>query len=338
MFGLLLGLTPFFFARSADAGILSFLGSIFGGTGGKVAEASRQTASDSLYSMPLLAAPNNTNLQAGKRDRVALGLVQDNALLPAVGPLGSIADVEHQSKTDTISLYTVREGESLTAIAKMFGVSVNTIIWANDLKRGTNIRPGDVLVILPVSGIKHTVKKGDTLGSVAKKYKGNLEEILAFNDLLSTDSLTEGQVIIIPDGELAPASVPAASSKRVVTAKGGIDIAGYFLRPIIGGIRTVGVHGNNGVDLANSCGSLVRASAAGTVIVAKGYGWNGGYGNYIVISHPNGTQTLYGHNAGIMVAQGQQVAEGETIASVGSTGRSTGCHLHFEVRGARNPF
>ena len=109
------------------------------------------------------------------------------------------------------------------------------------------------------------------------------------------------------------------------------------MRPVTGP-RSQGIHGYNGVDIAGSCGGQIRAAAAGTVIVSKGYGWNGGYGIYVVITHANGTQTLYAHNATNWVISGQYVAQGQIIGTVGSTGRSTGCHVHFEVRGAKNPF
>lgn len=326
-----------FAAKPAYAGLFSFLGSIFSNKTNDIAYAESAAASTrSLSSMPLLDAPTNTNAHAGKRE-VNLTLVQDSALLPAVGPLGSIADVDPQTKSDQISLYTVRTGDNISTIAHMFGVSVNTIMWANDLQRARALKPGQVLIILPVSGTKHAVQKGDTLASIAKKYKGDMEEIMAFNDLEPGVSLQAGQEIIIPDGEMT-ISAPVASSKRAITAQGGLNISGYFQRPIAGGMRTQGIHGYNGVDLASACGTPIYAAAAGTAIVAKAYGWNGGYGSYIVISHPNGTQTLYAHNSALMVTQGQYVAQGQLVGSMGSTGQSTGCHLHFEVRGAKNPF
>ncbi|OGZ47526.1 MAG: hypothetical protein A3J55_03505 [Candidatus Ryanbacteria bacterium RIFCSPHIGHO2_02_FULL_45_17b] len=220
----------------------------------------------------------------------------------------------------------------------MFGVTVNTILWANDIKSSNLIKAGDVLIILPVSGVKHVIKKGDTLLSVAKEYHGDVEEISTFNGLESRANLVVGEEIIIPNGEVSlPA--PLRSTKTRSTASGSSlqNIVGYFLKPVAG-VRSQGIHGYNGIDLAASCGSSVYASAAGTVIVSKAYGWNGGYGNYIVITHANGTQTLYAHNTSNVVSVGQYVAQGQVIATVGSTGRSTGCHVHFEVRGAKNPF
>ena len=109
------------------------------------------------------------------------------------------------------------------------------------------------------------------------------------------------------------------------------------MRPV-DGPRTQGLHGYNGVDLASPSGTLIRAAASGDVIVSKSSGWNGGYGLYAVIRHNNGTQTLYAHNSLNLVTVGEHVVRGQIIGRVGSTGKSTGPHLHFEVRGARNPF
>jgi len=97
------------------------------------------------------------------------------------------------------------------------------------------------------------------------------------------------------------------------------------------------IHSNNGVDVANPCGTPIYAAAAGQVILSDSSGWNGGYGKYIKIQHPNGVVTLYAHASQLLVSGGESVVQGQLIAYMGTTGRSTGCHLHFEVRGAKNP-
>lgn len=104
------------------------------------------------------------------------------------------------------------------------------------------------------------------------------------------------------------------------------------------GVRSQGIHGHNGVDIAAPVGTPVWAAADGKVIVARSGGWNGGYGSYVVISHSNGTQTLYAHLSRVDVTVGQSVTKGKTIGAMGNTGKSTGPHLHFEVRGGKNPF
>lgn len=217
----------------------------------------------------------------------------------------------------------------------MFGVTTNTIAWANDISRGV-IRPGQTLIILPISGVRHTVVKGDTLQTIAKKYKADITEIAQYNHLTENAKLALGDIVIVPDGEI-PAP-PAAGRPAILRGAGGPSYEGYYLRPIIGGRKTQGLHGYNGVDLASYLGAPIMAAASGDVIIARSGGWNGGYGNYIVIAHPNGTQTLYGHLSALAVGTGRSVSRGEIIGYLGSTGRSTGPHLHFEVRGAKNPF
>jgi len=238
-----------------------------------------------------------------------------------------------QSGTGQISVYIVRDGDTLGEIAEMFGVSTNTIVWANDLKSKT-LRVGQELVILPITGVRYTVKSGDTMQSIAKKYKADLDDILSYNGIPAGAKLTIGDKIILPDGVMSSsqsASIAKSASQINVTA-------GYYLRPINGGRKSQGIHGYNGVDLAASIGTPVMASADGAVVIARTYGYNGGYGLYIAIKHDNGTQTVYGHLSRVNVAVGERVRQGEVIGAVGNTGRSTGPHLHFEIRGARNPF
>lgn len=224
----------------------------------------------------------------------------------------------------------------------MFNVSVNTIIWANNLSGA--VHPGDTLVILPISGVEHKVAKGDTLQSIAKKYSADASEIAQFNGLDTDVSLEVGSTIIIPGGEVTPA-VPVvrkvATKKVRSTYRGGSGSAtvGYYDNPLSGAIITQGIHGWNGVDIGAARGTPIHAAADGTVIIARKNGaWGGGYGNYVVITHDNGTQTLYAHMTNAIVSTGQSVSGGQVIGYVGSTGRSTGAHLHFEVRGAANPF
>ncbi len=262
-------------------------------------------------------------------------IVDNEALLSEEGPSGTQVDINDETTSDQISIYVVREGDSLSQIAKMFNVSVGTIIWANDIRRGSLIRPGETLIILPISGVRHIVKSGDTLKTIVKKYDGNIEEVLQYNDLTESTTLSVGDVVVVPGGEMA---IPVYSSRNtIVKGTGGPTYSGYYLRPV-NGRRSQGLHGYNAVDIAAHQGTPVVAAASGVVIINRSYGWNGGYGKYIVIKHNNGTQTLYAHNSQNIVFQGQYVVQGQVIGYVGSTGRSTGAHVHFEVRGAKNPF
>lgn len=262
-----------------------------------------------------------------------LAIVDNSALSPESDQGVVFADAG-KAGGGQISVYIVHKGDTLPAIAKMFGVSTNTIVWANDIKGG-KISEGQELVILPISGVKHTVKKGDTLKSIAAKYKADINDILAFNDVLINSKLNVGDVIIVPDGEVSVSISSSSSSNKQFNSLP--TIAGYYMKPINGGRRSQGIHGHNGVDLADRYGAPIYAAADGVVIIAR-TGWNGGYGTYVVISHPNGTQTLYGHMSKLLVSSGQNVKQGQQIGNMGSTGKSTGNHLHFEVRGAKNPF
>jgi murein DD-endopeptidase MepM/ murein hydrolase activator NlpD len=227
----------------------------------------------------------------------------------------------------------VRDGDTLSSIAKMFNVSVNTLRWANNVSSNT-VSVGQTLTILPISGVRHTVKSGDTVQSIAKLYKANLDDILSYNNISADTKLNAGDVVIVPDGEIS--SGESSAPVRFVQSSTQV-VSGYYLRPVSGRL-TQGLHGHNAVDLGSPIGTPILAAASGRVIISKMGGWNGGYGNYVVIQHDNGTQTLYAHAQSTIVSVGDSVTRGQIIAYVGLTGKTTGPHLHFEVRGARNPF
>lgn len=293
-------------------------------------------ASLSATDIPLLTALQNPN-PMGARGGAEV-IIDENALV-STGPVGEDEIAEQKNGMGEIRVYTVREGDSLSQIAEMFGVTTNTIMWANDISKATGIHSGDTLVILPIVGVRHVVKKGDTISTIAKKYEGNVEEILSYNQLASAKSLSVGDTLIIPGGALHAAPVRVAASAQPVRVGGAaVSTAGYFSHPAPGSVKTQRIHGYNAVDLAAPFGTPIRAAAAGEVIVSKASGWNGGYGQYIVIRHPNGTQTLYSHLMRNDVGVGAYVAQGQVIGGMGSTGKSTGSHVHFEVRGGTNPF
>jgi len=314
----------------AKAGLLSdFLSAIR-----PIVRAEEPEVSSNVQNMPLLRPAMNIDPNPGKGGG-DITIVDETALMPAEGPSGTIADIE-KPKSPAISIYVVREGDTLSEIAEMFDVSPSTILWANDISRASSLKVGQVLTILPITGVKYTVKKGDTVASIAKRYGADATDIIEFNGL-EEGELASGVQIIIPDGELAE---PTPVKARVAT-KGSPSASanGYYIRPLVGGIKTQGIHGYNGVDIAAPLGTPILASAAGEVIVSKNEGWNGGYGKYIVVQHGNGSQTLYSHNSQNIVFVGQNIVRGQVIGYVGSTGRSTGSHIHFEIRnGIRNPF
>lgn len=279
----------------------------------------------------------------GEGDEDELTSSNNDSLSVISGPLRmSTEDIDFPTN-DTISVYEVKKGDTLATVAKLFGVSKNTIIWANDLK-SEKISPGDTLVILPISGIRHTVRQGDTVSSIAKRYKADKDDIAKYNGVTTDTKLAKGDVIIVPEGEIVVTETKKTSSGKVVTTNKVLDKwttstpDGFLIRPVANGRKTQGIHGHNGIDIGGSLGTPILASAKGTVIVAKPSGYNGGYGQMIVISHEGGIQTVYAHLRAVYVTQGQSVSQGDVIGELGNTGRSTGPHLHFEVRGAKNPF
>ncbi len=282
----------------------------------------------SVLDAPVLSAVLNPNPQ-GFRGGAEV-LVNEGALVSS-GPVGEDVIASAKAMTGEISVYTVRAGDTLSHIAEMYGVTANTILWANDLTKATAIREGQTLIILPIVGVQHVVKKGDTLATIAKKYEGRVDEILAYNQLTEEGGLTVGETIVIPGGQIKAVS-PAPGTKK------GTSGGAWLAHPVPGAVKTQGIHGYNAIDLAASIGTAIRAAGAGEVLVSKSSGWNGGYGQYIVIRHANGAQTLYAHLSRNDVGVGTTVSQGQVIGAMGNSGRSTGSHLHFEVRGASNPF
>lgn len=254
--------------------------------------------------------------------------------------------IESKKPRDKIYKYTVEEGDTFSKISQRFEISVDTLLWQNHLREKDTLRPGQILEILPVTGIAHTVQRGDTIYSVAKKYKANAQAIVdfPFNEFANDEefTLTVGQLLIVPDGVQpeAPALVgPLLPIAQFAPQVGIVPGTGQFIWPAAGVISQRFSWYHKGIDIANPNYPPIIAADSGTVIVA---GWpdNAGYGNRVIIDHGNGYQTLYGHMSRIVVGVGQSVSKGQVIGNVGSTGRSTGPHVHFEIRrggGFENP-
>ncbi|NCN07898.1 peptidoglycan DD-metalloendopeptidase family protein [Candidatus Falkowbacteria bacterium] len=236
----------------------------------------------------------------------------------------------------TIKKYEVATGDVIGNIASKFGVSVETILWANNLTSRSYIKPGQELIIPPTTGVLHTIKKGDTLKSIANKYDASSTKIIEFNNIKDDSLLVIGDTLMIPGGRIIYTSAPRAYvapttpaptyTAPVVSSNGGMvwpngcsRITQYFK----GWLHT-------GIDIACPYGTPIVAAADG--VVSRVQYLNTGYGYNIIIDHGSGKQTLYGHASWIGVVVGQHVNQGEVIAKEGSTGRSTGPHLHFEVR------
>ena len=272
--------------------------------------------------------------RGGSEENLELSTIQDSSFV-SNNPV-SLDYINTGFGHNQVSEYTVQAGDVLSFIASDFGVSINSIIWANNLTNINSISPGQILRIPPVTGVIHKVKKGDTIVSISKKYGIDERKIVEFNRLSEGGNLAIDDEIIVPDGKIAASFM---AKNQITTASRFAhlpDLGDYFFIPAAGH-NWKRIHGRNGVDIANSCGIPIFAAADGTAVISDAVGWNGGFGKYVKLLHANGTETLYAHTSKLLISVGQFVQKGQEIALIGTTGRSTGCHLHFEVHGAKNP-
>ncbi len=326
--------------ETAHASLFSFVSNIFESPTASANIKNEAKFTVSSQTMALLQPAVNIDPNPNKASGIAP--VENDTLVSDLA-MSSFDDTSEVTNTQ-ISLYTVRTGDTLSEIAHMFNVSVNTIIWANDISKAKGLQVGQSLIILPVTGITYTIKKGDTIKGIVASYKADLAEVLDYNGISLGSTLVPGQTILIPDAEIQT-SVATKIVYKTNTAHdtNGPSYVGYYARPV-SGVRSQGLHGYNGIDIAAPIGTPIYASAAGKVIASMTSGYNGGYGKYIIISHGNGTQTLYAHNSKNIVSVGQYVEQGQKIGEVGNTGKvvaspgGNGAHVHFEIRGAKNPF
>jgi len=257
--------------------------------------------------------------------------VKSSGPLPrAAVPFTIIPD---RPRTDILT-YEVQAGDTVFGIAEKFGIKPETIMWSNPVleQNPDLLRIGDKLVILPVDGVYHKIKKGDTIAKIAKKYKVKPEAIVDFewNKLDGPDAtLTPGEHLIIPGGE-KPYVARTVSVYRGPIPKGAKRGTGNFVWPVSGYITQGFWNNHRAIDIGSWLGNPVVASDSGYVVYA---GWDRtGYGNLVIIDHGNGYRTYYAHLSAIYVRIGDSVGQGQQIGAVGSTGRSTGPHLHFEIR------
>ncbi|MBN1582478.1 MAG: M23 family metallopeptidase [Anaerolineae bacterium] len=236
--------------------------------------------------------------------------------------------------------YVVQKGDNLLQIAVDFNLEQDTLMWANPtLERNPDLlRPGQEIIVLPIDGVYHTVVKGDTLAKIAEKYQASVEDIVqcSYNNLdLENPKIAVDDKLIVPGGVKPYISlfVTAYSGTIPEDAKRG---TGVFSWPASGvltdrfGFRTFSGRWHSGLDISGYTGADVVAADSGFVTFA---GWSKtGYGNLVIIDHRNGFETRYAHLSTILVAAGQSVGKGQLVALMGSTGNSTGPHLHFEVR------
>lgn len=241
------------------------------------------------------------------------------------------------STRKTTLVYRVENGDTLSSIADRFRLKLTTILWENKLSMTSTLQIGQSLTVLPVDGVRHTIRSGDTIAALAKRYNADQEKILEFNGLKPKAPLRLAADLIIPDGR--PAFEPPARPRTRLA-----QIQNFISRSVSKPVQRLGQMlwptplrrltqyfswRHPGIDIKGAMGSPVYAANGGTVTEA---GWNrGGYGNQVILTHTDGRRTRYAHLSKIGVRVGNSVRQGEVIGLVGSTGRSTGPHLHFEV-------
>ncbi len=262
-------------------------------------------------------------------------IISDDSDINSGTPSSNVATTRNE-----IIYYTVKNGDTISTISRRFGITVNTILWANNLTALSVINIGDRLAILPYSGVLYTVKKGDTLAKIAQTHDVDLNKILSCNTI--GNSISVGQKIVIPGAKKI--STPVAIAKQNKPSYTGISVIKDLIKPPsakpTGSSMAWPTTGHRitqyfswrhpGLDIADKIGTPIYAADSGVVVISQG-GYNGGYGNTIVIDHGGGKKTRYGHASKLFVKVGQTVEKGEAIAAMGSTGRSTGPHLHFEI-------
>lgn len=275
----------------------------------------------------------NTN-QAGVSEN-------DRLLLNKEGTAIIKSDISSTSKTKqprtTIVFHEVRPGDTVSTIAQEYEISVNTILWENNLSAYSLIKPGDKLSILPVTGVTHKISKGESMKSIALKYEIEENKIIEINKISDSSKLAIGNVLIIPDGkkintaEYKPKRYSAvAAISSLIKPSGASPAASNKMNWPTQGHRITQYYSwrHTGLDVANKVGTPLYAADAGVV---EFQGWSNGYGNNVVINHGGGKKTRYAHLSKFYSKKGEKIEKGETIGAMGSTGWSTGSHLHFEV-------
>lgn len=253
-------------------------------------------------------------------------------VLSATTESDGIETLVSEKVRDGVKDYKVEEGDTVASISKKFGIDENTIRWQNSITKD-KIKVGQNLEILPVSGIAHKVNKGDTVYSIAKKYDSSAQAVVDFpfntfsND--ETFELAIGQIVMVPDGVKPQDAVTSPRIRQITPDAGSVVASGNFVWPTQGTITQNFVWYHPGLDIANRAVPKVLAADAGVITYAGCISY--GYGCHVQINHGNGYTTLYAHLQQIYVTVGQRVNRGSAIGQMGSTGRSTGPHLHFEV-------
>ena len=272
------------------------------------------------------------------------------APVPVTQSAAAIAQAAADVAANKVRDYTIQDGDTIYGLAAKFGVTAQTIVWANSLANADRLALETQIKVPSTSGVLHTVKEGDTLSSIAQKYSATREEILGFkgNEIKDADALALGMEIMVPGGvkpveapiRLASAQpslnpAPRAAAAPLPVAAPPATATGQMTWPTYGPIYSWFSAGHKGLDISPSYGTPVSAADSGVVASTTYDRW--GYGYLITVDHGNGYSTWYAHLSEILVSPGQRVGRGEVVGRVGMSGYATGPHLHFEVRAGGVP-
>jgi len=350
----------------ANAGFFSDLMASVVGSKAQAIEETNNNSKDFVpnsQNVPLLETSINPDMKSMKAGST-VPMTEDGALVPddLQGTDGEINS--YISSSDKITTYTVVKGDTIGGVASKFGISKNTILYANTDIKNNALKVGQILTILPVDGVPYTVKKGDTISSIAKAYKADAKDISEYNDI-TDKNLKIGDKIIVPGGtvvkkvetprpivkeEKDQTEVKVSIGTEEKTEKSqaspeqissGNGITGDYIWPFPKGVGRVSqkLHDDNAYDFAAPKGTPIYAIQDGKVLIADGSGYNGGYGLYVVVDFDDGAQAIFGHMSKVAASAGEVVKKGDVIGYVGSTGRSTGNHVHIGYRGGKsNPY